>query len=861
MLQLCLFSILIIFWKSASCQDIGEIHVSVGFLDMTRKQAIQNLEENYPVSFSYSDNILPKEKIKVLYLTDVPLSVVLDTLFYGFSVSYKQVGEQIVLYKHKKENSFYNLSGFIRDVSNGEILIGVSIYNKENHAGAISNAYGFYSIQLSPGSHKLIVSYLGYKQDTILVKLMSDQNRDIGLTQAGFVVHEVKILQSTGKKIIKNNISDIASLQMHELKGLTGMFGENDVNRNLSLLTGIHANEFSSGNIFVRGGGADQTIFQMDEAKIYNASHFGGIFSVFNPDIINSVEVYKGDMPVTAEGAISSMVNVHLKEGNNQHWRVKGSLGLMSVKALLEGPVKKNTSSVLLAFRRSYLDALLQLFKVNMEPSSTTYYFYDLNFKFNTCVNNKNRVYFSAYAGDDYLTILNNFKRSNQMMNFRWNHVYGPKLFSNTSVILSRNYMNQISNSSGPEISWERTIYSLLAKVDYSYYPSNNCRMKFGASNTITDFDTYTLSVLENDKFMLQEKGPSESLYSTGLFLSSEYDLFSGFMVSAGLRCNHIYNPNARLHTYPGNLPDPRPGTGSKDYYSTFVFDPQLSLNYVLLGNMAVKAEYKRLTNALHQLLVRDIGISTNRWMPATEGFKPQISNNYSLGWYYKTDRFSSQVEFYHRKMKNLVETLRDESVLITYTPDPYLHAATGKASGIELSTSFTISPFKTIINYTYSDAQWKTPGINQDKYYQAAHNHPHSLNVILSYKAMRRLSLSLMWAYTTGSPYTPISGKYWIDGMEMVYFDNTQINTRRLPDYQRMDISIDLAGKKNSKRRWKSYWNFSIYNLYGHKNPYSLIYFSPNTDVDNNSDAVYLDPKYLYFYQFVPSITYRFEF
>ncbi len=280
MLQLFLFSILIISWNCAYCQDICDIHVSVRFSDITRKQALRDLEENYPVSFFYSDNILPKEKIGVLHLTDVPLSVVLDTLFYGFTVSYKQVGEQIVLYKQKEVVSFYNLSGFIQDISSGEILIGVTIYDKGDHAGAISNAYGFYSIQLSQGTHKLIVSYLGYKQDTILVKLISDQKKNIGLAQTGFVMHEVKILQSTGKKVIQNGISDIASLQMQELKGLTGMFGENDVNRNISLLAGVHANEFSSGNIFVRGGGADQTIFQMDEAKIYNASHFGGIFSV-----------------------------------------------------------------------------------------------------------------------------------------------------------------------------------------------------------------------------------------------------------------------------------------------------------------------------------------------------------------------------------------------------------------------------------------------------------------------------------------------------------------------------------------------------------------------------------------------------
>ncbi len=555
------------------------------------------------------------------------------------------------------------------------------------------------------------------------------------------------------------------------------------------------------------------------------------------------------------------MVDVHLKEGNNQHWRATGSLGLISAKALLEGPVKKNTSSVLLAFRRSYLDALLQFFQDNMEPSSATYYFYDLNLKFNTRLNDRNRVYLSAYAGDDYLTILNKFKRSNQMMNFRWNHVYGAKLFSNTSVILSRNYMEQISNSSGSEIVWKRTIYNLLAKVDYSYYPTNKCRMKFGLSNNITDFNTYSLNIFENDNLALQEKGPSESLYTTGLFLSLEYELLPSFMISSGLRFNYIYNPNARLHTLPGNLPYTDPGLSPKDYYSTIVFEPQLSLNYVLLKNMAVKAEYKRLTNALHQLLVTDIGISTNRWMSATEGFKPQVSNNYSLGWYYKADQFSSQVEFYHRTMENLVETLRDESILTVSTPDPYLYAATGKANGIELCASFIKSPFKAIINYTYSDAKWKTPGINQDGYYPAAHNHPNSLNVILSYRGMKRLSASIIWTYSTGSPYTPISGKYRIDGMEMVYFDDTRINTGRLPDYHRMDISMDLAGKKNSKRNWKSYWNFSIYNLYGHKNPYSLIYFSPNTDENNNSDAVYLEPKYLYFYQFVPSLTYRFEF
>jgi hypothetical protein len=349
-------------------------------------------------------------------------------------------------------------------------------------------------------------------------------------------------------------------------------------------------------------------------------------------------------------------------------------------------------------------------------------------------------------------------------------------------------------------------------------------------------------------------------LYTNSLYFSGDIAVTKKLSINAGIRCSYVYNPRAWLHTSAGNRFESFSDT-SGNRFLTLTFEPRLYINIIVFPNISFKAGYNRQTNPLHQLEVSDIGITINRWMPASKGFRPQMSDNFSAGLYFdKLKWLKTEIEFYYRKMDNLLETLHNQKILTSYSPDKYLYSAYGIAKGIEVSATMNYNQFYSIVNYTFSNAQWKTAGLNENKFYPASHDRLHNFNIVASFKTRKRLSVSAVWTYASGSPYTPVAGKYVIDGKVMTYYSNTNINASRLPDYHRLDLSMDIAGKKNNKRSWKSFWNFSVYNAYFHKNPYSLIYFSPVTD-ENLNTTIELKPSFLFFYQFVPSVTYRFEF
>jgi hypothetical protein len=406
---------------------------------------------------------------------------------------------------------------------------------------------------------------------------------------------------------------------------------------------------------------------------------------------------------------------------------------------------------------------------------------------------------------------------------------------------------------------WERNIYNLFIKADFNYYPFTQTRINFGFSGNSTEINSYNIRIFDENVLLSKENGPVEYLYTSSAYLSGEVTLFSRLTVDAGIKGNYITNPKAYLHSAPINTNSLTDTT--ENSFVAFTMEPCIHLKILLSPSVIFKAGYNRQTNPLHQLDVTDIGITVNRWMPATKGFLPQVSNNFSAGFSFTNNNWlRADAECYYRTMDNLIETMHNQEILTSYYPDKYLYRSSGKAKGIETSATLSFNKFEAIINYTLSDVYWKITGINQDGYYPASYNKPHHINIIASYKTGKRFSATAVWTYASGSPYTPVAGKYILDGKTMIYFDNTNINSLRLPDYHRLDLSIDLAGKRNSKHWWKSYWNFSIYNVYCHKNPYSLIYYSPIVDESGNS-TIEMKPTYLYFYQFVPSVTYRFEF
>jgi len=822
-----------------------QIKVRINPNDTHAKSIIENFEKDYGINFSYSDNIFDHVIVQVKKTQELTLRDFLNTYLEPQGVSYKLLGSQIVLFAKEIPPQWFIISGFIKDSKNSEDIIGASIFVNDLGIGTITNPYGFYSLKLPKGKYKITFSSLGYNQNVLEIDLNYHNKINILLDAKSYSVDEVTITNRVNSIFLEATLMNLVKIDIKSLQDLPVLFGENDAISNLAVLPGIQANELSTSNISVRGGGTDQTTFLVDEANLYNASHFGGFFSIFNPDVVNNVNVYKSDIPVSEGGALSSLIDVHLREGNNKKWQVKGGIGLISARLAVEGPLKKDKSSVLLAVRRSFVDDLSKVLTTDSDLKDAKFYFYDANLKLNYTINDNNRVFLSGYAGSDVFSQYSRISSTNYLGSARWNHLFSPRLFTNTSISMSQNTMKQGTQEGKDLLYWESIInnYKLKADISYRYSPAFKCN--FGYSGTLYNIFPYSLLTETEKTLLIRYQSANDQMMLNSLYYNQESVIGNKFGIDAGVRLTHLL-------TYP--FSDSL--VGVSDLY----LEPQFRLSFAFNSNATIKGSISQQIQPLHQLPISMVGIAINRWMPSSKSFIPQKSTNYTLGFYDEDImgvNFSTEV--YYRKMENLIETLQDLRILYTDDPDNYLYKASGTVYGLEVLFSYNIENFKGLVSYDYCKPMWKTETLNNGNPYEPSHTRKHSLNLSGVYKFNHRISASATWIFASGIPYTAADGKYELNGNTYLQFNNNKINTKKLPTYHRLDVSLDIAGKKNDIRRWKSFWNFSVYNVYFRKNALGIAYFIPE---DENGNAVQtLNPGFFYLYQFVPSVSYRFEF
>lgn len=842
-LKTILFLFLFLGIKSQA-QTFLEAPISLSLSNQSLKQFIQQVEKSTELTFSYSDNILDKEILITRKFEEVPLFNVLDEILIPHHISYQLVGTSIVLYRTVPEKSWFFLSGFIRDSSTSEDLIGAAVYVEDLGIGTVTNGYGFYSLKIPAGEHKLKVYNLGYAVKAIDFNLMFHNRLNVNLQSQNYDLDEVVISTESEKLFMESRLINLQKIDIEKFRELPGFFGENDALRNLSVLPGIQTNEVSTSSINVRGGGTDQTVFLMDEATLFDASHFGGFFSVFNPDVVNNINVFKSDIPVSEGGALSSLIDVRLREGNKQKWEVSGGVGLISARGSVEGPLKKDESSMLLAFRRTYVDGVAQVFATDPEIQKIRFYFYDANLKMNFKLGKNDRLFLSGYSGSDSFTQNKLTERANYLGALRWNHLFGSKLFSNVSFIVSKNVMKQGTQEQKELLYWQSSVNNVKGKADISYYVSKSLKGTFGLNSSLYNIFPFSLLTETEDAQYTRYESSLEQMLLNSIYFTQNILLKKKLGIDIGLRATHMYTD---------------PFTDSLIGTREWFFEPQLKLGYIYNTNNTVKASFSRQIQPLHQLPISMIGIAVNRWMIASKDFRPQLSNNFTLGVYHNIqDRWSLSVEGYYRRMYNLIETMQDQHILYTDDPVKYLYKSEAEAYGTELLFSYNWKKIKGMLSYDYCKALWKTNEIS-DQAYVAPHTREHTLNISNVYKLNKRIAIAATWVVASGIPYTPANGKYQIDGRTYLQSDENHINTKRTPPYHRLDLSVDLESKKNNIRKWKGYWNFSIYNVYFRKNPLGVAYFIP--EQQENVTVQILNPGFYYLYRFVPSVSYRFKF
>jgi len=751
------------------------------------------------------------------------------------------------------------LSGYVRDHANGEMLVGVSVYNTELKTGALTNVYGFYSLSLMPGKYKIRYSYVGYATQEKNLDLDKNLTLDINLVLDENVLKEVVI---TGKRTDENvRAPDMSMVKMDikTIRKVPALLGEIDVIKVLQLMPGVQSTSEGSTGFSVRGGSSDQNLIILDEATIHNASHLLGFFSVFNNDAIKDVTLYKGDIPAAYGGRLSSLLDVRMKDGNAKKFGITGSVGTVSSKFTLEGPIIKDRTTILMSGRRTYADLFLPFAK-DKAVRDNKLYFYDFNLKLTHVLNENNRLYVSAYAGHD--TFKNQFASmgfGNQTGSFRWNHLFTKKLFFNLSLIYSR-YRYELGTPEGDagSFKWVSLMRDYSARFDFTHYLSDRHTLRYGATVMFHDFFPGTATGLGSESAVNEFVLPAEYALEHSLYVSDEYKLMPELTLKYGLRLAVFQNVGPGTYYNYDKFFNPVDSVVYRkgDFFNTYPsLEPRLAFTYLVNEVSSVKGSYSHTAQFLTLAQNSTAGTPLDIWFPATPNVKPQLCDQVSIGYFrnVRENMFELSSEVYFKNYRKVID-FRDHAVLLL---NPYLEGelriGKGYSYGIENMIRKNEGKLTGWVSYTYSRSFRIIPDINKGNRYNAPYDKPHSVNIVVNYDVSKRVTASATWVYATGLPVTFPTGRAIIGNSIIPIFSNR--NAYRMPEYHRLDVSVALKGKEKPGKRWHGEWNLSVYNAYNRHNAWSINFTQDGSD----PNVTYAEKTYLF--AIIPALTYNFKF
>lgn len=749
----------------------------------------------------------------------------------------------------------HTISGTISDLSTGESLIGASVLIKEMPGiGVSSNTYGYFSITLPEGKFTMVISYLGYKTLEIPINFAENKQYNLKLTPNAQQLSDFEIsAQRKNNNIISTQMGS-EKLEIKEISKIPVLFGEADILKTLKLTPGIKSIGEGNGGMYVRGGNNSQNLILMDEATVYNADHLLGFFSTFNSDAIKDIQMFKGTAPAEYGGRTSSVLDVRMKEGNNQNYHVGGGIGLISSRLSVEGPIVKDKSSFLITGRRTYADLFLKLSPDEL-INNNQLYFYDLNMKANYIIDDKNRLYLSGYFGRDVFMFQKRFgiNWGNSTGTLRWNHIWSEKLFSNTSVIYSDfDYNVNILQDAG--FSLTSIIKNWNFKQEFQYFMNSKNTMSFGLNSTYHTIIPGQLELSDSSKItpvVLQKKYAIDN----ALYFSNEWKPFYNLNINYGLRLSvyHLMGPGD-FFTYQNGAVNStttfKKGEIVQTYYN---IEPRLNIAWILNERNSIKTSYTRNTQNLHLVSNSTSTLPTDLWISSSNNVKPEIGDQLSMGYFrnFNNDKYQFSSEVYYRWMQNQIDLKNGANINANDKIEGELLFGKGRAYGIELLLKKKQGRLTGWIGYTYSTTERLIDGINNNLWYPAKQDIKHDISIVGIYDINKKWSISASWVYNTGSAVTFPSGKYLVNGNIQYYY--TERNGYRMPNYHRLDIGATWQLKKTNK--FESSLNFSVYNAYGHKNPFSID-FEQDEDNPAKTNAVMT-----YLFTYVPSITYNFKF
>lgn len=743
------------------------------------------------------------------------------------------------------------VSGTIKDRESGETLIGAVVRVKELTAtGTTSNEYGFYSITLPQGKYTLIIQYAAYHTDTTVIDLTQTVILDIQLTSLENELEEVEILASNPNDNITNPQTGVEKLDILEIGKIPVLFGEKDIIKTMQLLPGIKSVGDGGGGLYVRGGAGDQNLILLDEALVYNASHLLGFFSTFNSDALKDVTIYKGSQPAQYGGRLSSAMDIRMKDGNKQHFEANGSIGLISSKLSIEGPIVKDKGSFFVSGRRTYADLFLALDK---DYKDTKLYFYDLNAKANYRLSKKDQLYLSGYLGRDKLGVRELFgvDWGNATATLRWNHLVSSKLFSNTSAIISNyDYVVGVERG-GSDFNLNSNILDYNLKQEFQYYPNTKHSFRFGLSAIYHTIVPGEVSGETINKTSLQKRYSLEN----AIFVSDEWKPNNRLSIVAGIRFSSFSimgdgdfytldenrNPIDTVHYQSGEF--------VKTYFNP---EPRISGSFRINSSSALKFAYSRNAQYIHLLSNSTVSSPTDKWVPTNNNIKPEIADQLSLGYFkdLKNNQYETSAEIYYKNLLNQIDYKNGADVIFSDQLETQILNGIGRAYGLELFFKKKKGKLTGWISYTLSRTEKKIAGINNDKWYAARQDKTHDLSIVVCYDINERINVSATWVYSTGNAVTFPTGKYYLD--QQVVWLYTERNGYRMPDYHRLDIGATIKLKDHT--HFSNELAIGIFNAYGRENAYSIS-FRENENDPSKTEIVQTS-----LFRFVPSISWNFK-
>ncbi|MBW6460347.1 MAG: TonB-dependent receptor [Bacteroidales bacterium] len=755
----------------------------------------------------------------------------------------------------------FTISGYIKDATTGENLFGASIYITELNSGSVSNEYGFYSISLNEGKYFLRFTYLGYEAQVHQVTLNKDISLNIRLNPVSTILREVEITTERTDENVRAPEMSVVKMDVKAINRIPALMGEVDIIKAIQLLPGVQMVSEGSSGFSVRGGSPDQNLVLLDEATVYNASHFLGFFSVFNNDAIKDVKLYKGDLPAQYGGRLASVLDVRMREGNQKRFAATGGIGLISSRLTLEGPIIKDQTAFIVSGRRTYADLFLPLSKdENVQESKL--YFYDFNAKVNHTFNDRNRIYLSGYFGRDiFKNPFAYMKLGNSTGTARWNHLFSQRLFSNFTFVYSKyDYNLGTANENDPSsFLWTSALQDYQLKGEFTWYINPDNTLRFGLSSTYHIFDPGKAKGTGEESLFTEYALDRTYALESGIYVSNDQNLGSRVTLKYGLRFSLFQNvgPGTVYHYDEDYKMKDSTVYSSGDFYNTYSgLEPRLGITFLLNEASSLKASYSHTYQYLQLAQNSTAGTPLDIWFSASPNVMPQAADQVAAGYFrnFRKNTIETSVEIYYKSMRNTIDFKDHAQLLLNKQLEGEIRIGKSWAYGIEFMVRKPDGRLNGWVSYTYSRTFREVREINNGNAYPAPYDSPNDVSIVLNFDATKRISVSANWVYSTGKPVTFPTGRAVIDGAIVpIYSDR---NAYRMRDYHRLDLSVTLHQKQQEKQQ-KFNWDlvFSAYNAYNRHNAWAINFVQDQ----DNPYTTYAEMTYLF--GIIPAITFNFRF